>query len=371
MTMKQEDKDRLENLLKDIEGKTERILGYPVSTDFNFDKLNEFLKYPLNNLGDPYTKSTWKVDSREFECEVIDFMAKLFRAPKDDYWGYITNGGSEGNLYGLYLARELYPKGIVYFSKETHYSVSKNLHLLNMRSIMIRSTENGEIDYDDLHETIKIHRDKPAIIFANIGTTMTEAKDDIVKIRGILNNLMITENYIHSDAALYGGIAPFVDNKPNYDFEDGTDSISVSGHKSFGSPVPCGILVARKSNVNRIARSIAYIGSLDTTITGSRNGLTPIILWYTIKTLGIEGLKKRVEHSLEMAAYTEMKLKELGIDAWRNTDAFTVVFPEVDKKIKEKWQLATADGRTHIILMPNVTKIQVDEFLNDIKISKQ
>lgn len=187
----------------------------------------------------------------------------------------MTNGGSEGNLYGLYLAREIYPKGIVYYSQDTHYSVSKNLHLLNMRHIMIRSRPNGEMDYDDLKETLRIHRDKPVIVFANIGTTMTEAKDDLKKINSTLENLVITEHYIHSDAALCGGLAPFIDPRAPFDFKDGADSISVSGHKSFGSPVPCGILVARKRHVSRIARSIAYIGSLDTTITGSRNGLTP------------------------------------------------------------------------------------------------
>ncbi|HLI95216.1 MAG TPA: hypothetical protein VKT72_03895 [Candidatus Baltobacteraceae bacterium] len=49
---------------------------------------------------------------------------------------------------------------------------------MDMRHIMIRAQRNGEIDYDDLRETLKIHRDVPPIVFANIGTTMTEARDD-------------------------------------------------------------------------------------------------------------------------------------------------------------------------------------------------
>lgn len=371
MKLKQSDHKRLIDLLTRIENNTERFLGYPVSKDFNYKDLIEFLKYPLNNLGDPFTASTWKVDTREFECEVIDFMASLFRAEADNYWGYVTNGGSEGNLYGLYIAREMYPKGIAYYSQDTHYSVSKNLHLLNMRHIMIRSQSNGEIDYDDLRETIKINRDKPAIIFANIGTTMTEAKDDLKQIESILKDLVITERYIHSDAALCGGLAPFIDPRAAFDFKDGADSISVSGHKSFGSPIPCGILVAKKSNVNRIARSIAYIGSLDTTITGSRNGLTPLFLWYMIRKQGMDGLRKRVTHALSMAEYTENRLKQAGVKAWRNPNAITVVFPEVSRQIKEKWQLATADGKTHLICMPNVTKNQINEFIEDLNTDKK
>ena len=367
MELSQEDRNRLKHFLDGIKARTENFLGYPVSKDFDYKELFEFLKYPLNNLGDPFTPSTWKVDSREFEREVVTFMATLFRADADAYWGYVTNGGSEGNLYGLYLARELHPKGVVYYSQDTHYSVSKNLHLLNMRHIMIRSQANGEIDYDDLHETLKINRDKPAIIFANIGTTMTEAKDDIFKIKSILQELVISENYIHSDAALCGGLAPFINPRAAFDFKDGADSISVSGHKSFGSPIPCGILVARKENVTRIARSIAYIGSLDTTITGSRNGATPLFLWYTIKKLGLDGMKKRVEHALAMAEYTENSLVDAGVATWRNPNAITVVLPEVAASIKEKWQLATAEGKTHLICMPNVQKKQIDEFLDDLK----
>jgi len=367
MPLQQEDSDRLKSCLEEIKEKTENFLGYPVSKDFDYKELFAFLEYPLNNLGDPFAPSTWKVDSREFEREVITFMASLFRAEDDDYWGYVTNGGSEGNLYGLYLARELYPKGVVYYSQDTHYSVSKNLHLLNMPHIMIRSQPNGEIDYDDLHETLKINRDKPAIIFANIGTTMTEAKDDLIKIKSILKTLVITEHYIHSDAALCGGLAPFISPRAAFDFRDGADSISVSGHKSFGSPIPCGILVAKKQNVSRIARSIAYIGSLDTTITGSRNGITPLFLWYTIKKLGLSGMESRVNQALSMAEYTENSLLNIGVDAWRNPNAITVVFPEVPTNIKEKWQLATAEGKTHLICMPGIHKSQIDTFVDDLK----
>ena len=357
---------RVKEFTTRIQEKTETYMGYPVSKDFDYQELLELLQYPLNNLGDPFIDSTWKVDSREFEREVVEFFAELLRAPEDNWWGYVTNGGTEGNLYGLYLARELYPKGICYFSQETHYSVAKNLHLLNMRHIMIRTQENGEIDYDDLKETLRLHRDLPAIIFANSGTTMTEAKDDIKKITSILDEFSLANRYIHSDAALCGAINPFLDPRPAYDFADGADSISISGHKFIGSPIPCGIVLARKDKVDRIARSIAYIGCLDTTITGSRNGFTPMVMWYAINKWGKEGLARRANHSLKIAKYTEDKLKNLGIAAWRNPNAITVVFPEISEHLKEKYQLATANGITHLICMPNVEEHHIDAFINDL-----
>lgn len=359
--------EKLQQLLEDAERARDEYLGYPVAKDFDYHALARFLDVPLNNLGDPFTDSTWQVDSRELEREVVQFFARLMRAEDGDWWGYVTNGGSEGNLYGLYLARELYPNGIVYFSEETHYSVSKNLHLLNMRHIMIRAQGSGEIDYDDLRETLKIHRDSPPIVFANIGTTMTEGRDDIARIRTLLQELAIPQYYIHSDAALCGPVAPFLEPRPAFDFADGADSIAISGHKFIGSPIPCGIVLARKRNVDRIARSIAYIGCLDTTITGSRNGLTPIILWAAIQRHGEAGLRRRVQDSLALAAYAEEEMKKRGIAAWRNPNALTVVFPAAPDTVKQRWQLATAKGLSHIITVPGVSRQNIDRFIADLE----
>jgi len=364
-----EEDQLLVQLLADVKHNTEFFMGYPVSKDFNYEELMPFLQYPMNNLGDPFVPSTYAVGSRELEKEVVKFFADLFRAQSDDWWGYVTNGGSEGNLYGLYLARELHPKGMVYYSEATHYSVQKNLHLLNMENIIISTQANGEIDYDDLENTIRMNRQMPVIIMANIGTTMTEARDDIGRIKAILKKLAIKHYYIHADGALSGSYSAFVEPRPAFDFADGADSIAISGHKFLGSPMPCGVVVAKKSNRDRIARSVAYIGSMDTTISGSRNGHSPLFLWYTIKKLGTAGLKERAMRCLEVAKYAEKELQKIGIQAWRNPNAITVNFPEPPLQIRKKWQLAAESGWSHIICMPNVSKKQINELLAEILVS--
>lgn len=356
----------LEDLLEELKLKTSLFMGYPVAKDFNYKELMPFLKYPMNNLGDPFVPSTYAVGSREIEKEVVQFFAELFRAQQNDWWGYVTNGGSEGNLYGLYLARELHPKGMVYHSEATHYSVQKNLHLLNMPNIVISAQQRGEIDYEDLENTIKMNRHIPVIIIANIGTTMTEARDDVSKIKQILKKLAIQHYYIHVDGALSGSYSALIEPKPAFDFEDGADSIAISGHKFIGSPMPCGVVVVKKSNRDRIARAVSYIGSMDTTISGSRNGHSPLFLWFTIKKLGISGLKERAQHCLKTAAYAELRLKEIGISAWRNPNAITVNFPEPNLRIRQKWQLAAEGGWSHIICMPNITTAQIDQLVQEL-----
>ncbi|MDR6781716.1 histidine decarboxylase [Pedobacter africanus] len=361
----------LAQLLEEVKLNTRYFMGYPVSKDFSYAELMPFMEYPMNNLGDPFVPSTYAVGSREIEKEVVRFFAELFRAQADDWWGYVTNGGSEGNLYGLYLARELHPKGMVYYSEATHYSVQKNLHLLNMSNIVISTQDNGEIDYEDLENTIRMNRHMPVIIMANIGTTMTEARDDISKIRQILKKLAIKHYYIHADGALSGSYSALIEPRPAFDFADGADSIAISGHKFIGSPIPCGVVVAKKSNRDRIARSVAYIGSMDTTISGSRNGHSPLFLWYTIKKLGVKGLKERARHCLEVAAYAEQQFKAIGLPAWRNPNSITVNFPEPDIRIRQKWQLAAENSWSHIICMPNISKNQIDELVAEITAVKK
>lgn len=358
------DQARLDAFFVEARRKAERYMGYPAAKDLDASALVEALSLPINNIGDPFSKSTWQVDSREFEREVMQFFAKLLRAPAGAWWGYVTNGGTEGNLYGLYLARELHPHGIVYFSQDAHYSVIKNIHFLNMRHIMIRSLPNGEIDYEDLREAMHLHRDVTPIIFANIGTTMTEAKDDISTIRGIIDDLAIPDTYIHSDAALSGMIAPFLDPVPAFDFAAGADSIAISGHKFLGSPLPCGLVLALQKHVDRIARSIAYIGNLDTTVSGSRNGLTPLILWRTLRSLGMDGLRQRVADALALTDHAERRLRDGGLDVRRNPGAITLYFPAPSPALIDNWQLASSRGMSHLILVPGMSPRVLDEFID-------
>lgn len=364
--MTTQEKERLDRFLNQIPDRAVNAIGYPFACDFDYKELYPLFRYSLNNVGDPFIESTYDVTSRSMEREVVDFFADLFQAPAHNRWGYVTNGGSEGNLYGLYVAREIYPRAMVYYSEATHYSVSKSAHLLNMPAIVIRTSATGEMDYNDLRSSLTLHRHQPAIVIANIGTTMTEAKDDVHTIREILREAAIKSSYIHCDAALAGNYLPLLEDGPQFDFMQGADSIACSGHKFLGSPFPCGVVIVRKNYKERIGQPVPYIGSIDTTIAGSRNGHNPVLLWYAIKQQGREGMRERALVSLSLAAYTQRKLQEGGIPAWRNDNALTVVFPKPVESICRKWQLASEAGQSHIICMPGITKEMIDDFIGEL-----
>ena len=366
MALSDPDRARLDKLYQDLLAMGPYSVGYPCNQVFDYSELYRFLSLPINNVGDPFSGSNYRLNTHEFEREVVRDFARFTRAPADDHWGYVTNGGTEGNMYGLYVARELLPQGMVYFSEDTHYSVAKILRVQHTRNIMIKAQDNGEIDYEDLRETLRIHRDVPPIIFANIGTTMKGAIDDLSRIRAILEDLAIGESYVHADAALSGMILPFVDKPTPWTFADGADSISISGHKLLGCPLPCGVVIARRHNVDRIARAIEYIGALDTTISGSRNALAPLMLWHRLRSLGDDGVRALVQRCLEVAEYAVQALRQRGINAWRHDEnSITVVFPRPPEALMRKWIIAPRKKIGHIITLPPIDEKVVEAFADD------
>lgn len=347
------------------------FVGFPVAIDFDYQELYPLLRYPLNNVGDPFAEAPlYALHSDHIEREVITFFADVFRAPADDRWGYVTNGGTEGNLYALYVARERQPEATVFYTDTAHYSIAKNTYLLRQKTCVVATRPSGEMDYDDLARQLQAYRGKPVIIVATVGTTMTEARDDVARIREAAAAAGVARAFVHVDAALTGLCAALLRPRHRFDFADGADSISVSGHKFIGSPIPCGVVLVRASDREGVRRPTPYTGTPDITISGSRNGHTPIILWYAIRRWGVAGFKKRAEDSRALADYTHQALQRIGWEAWRNPQAITVVLRTPPDDTVRKWQLATYDGWSHIICMPGMTTGRIDRFITDLAAAK-
>src|SRR5262249_32270858 len=79
------------------------------------------------------------------------------------------------------------------------------------------------------------------------------------------------------------------------------------------------------------------------------------------------GLLQLATEGLALAEYTVQQLQSIGITAWRNPHALTVVFPKPSEMICHKWQLASDQDISHLICMPGVTKGQIVGFVQDCK----
>ncbi|MFT0137339.1 histidine decarboxylase [Alcanivoracaceae bacterium MT1] len=370
MTLSIKDHDRLDEFWAYCVKNQYFNIGYPESADFDYTILERFLRFSINNCGDWSKYCNYLLNSFSFEKEVMEYFADLFSIPFDDSWGYVTNGGTEGNMFSCYLAREMFPEGTLYFSRDTHYSVSKISRLLRMKSRVIESRPDGEIDYDDLVKKIVMDDEKNPIIFANIGTTLHGAVDDIRVIQHRLGQVGLERKdyYIHADAALSGMILPFADNPQPFTFADGVDAISVSGHKMIGSPIPCGIVIAKQQHVSLITSRIDYILADDKTISGSRNGHTPLIMWAAIRSRSFADWRNRVARCLDMAQYAVDQFQQAGIAAWRHRNSITVVFPKPSDALCKKHCLAASGDIAHLITTAHHHDTQtIDTLINDVR----
>ena len=349
--------------------------GYPYNLRYNHEELYPFMKYSINNLGDPFVTSNYGVHSRQFELAVCDFFASLWKLPsREDYWGYVTTCGTEGNLHGVLLAREVHPEGVLYSSAESHYSLFKAARYYRMKAEAIDTLVTGEIDYDHLETRIAKNLDKPVIVNVNVGTTVKGAVDNLDRILRILHNLRVPRErfYIHCDGALFALMLPFVQYAPEINFNKPVDSIAVSGHKMLGCPMPCGVAITRRKHVDKVEQRIEYLNSVDTTIMGSRNGQAPLFMWYSLKRKGVQGIRRDVQHCMDTAMYLRDKLRQTGIVAKLNDLSSTVCMERpVDEALVQRWQLACQEDIAHVVVMPNVTREKIDMFVEEFASSRK
>lgn len=302
-------------------------IGFPAATDIDFSAIASLSPGTLNNIGDPTIPGLERRNVKDLEWEVVQILAELFRAPPEDRWGCVTSGGTEGNLYGLYLARTRFPDGVVYFAETAHYSVAKAAHLLGLDAVPVPADERGALDYRAFGAAVGERAGRPAIVVATVGTTMTEAVDDVSAIRAALAAIGVgpDRRHVHVDAALAGMPLALMGHHSSCDLGGDVDSLSISGHKFLATPEPCGVLITRRSHRNRVARAVSYIGGVDATIAGSRSGHTVLQLWWALRSLGLAAHRRRAERARAVAAHALQRLTEVGWEAWRHEHAFTVV----------------------------------------------
>ena len=63
----------------------------------------------------------------------------------------------------------MHPDGILYASRDTHYSIFKAARMYRMECVKVDTLMSGEIDCTDFRAKLLANKDKPAIINVNIG----------------------------------------------------------------------------------------------------------------------------------------------------------------------------------------------------------
>ena len=356
------------------------MFGYPANME-NYSYTTSYLRhleskmYLMNNCGDPYQKGNYGMDSKSTEKKIIALVAENFGVADGEYWGYITSGGTESNFWGIREGYNRFPKGKLYFSKDTHYSVEKyvfdgeNSERYPYEKIDTDSV--GRISVEKLVEACERDREagyEGAILVLTWGTTCRGAADDVRAVTEALKSRGI-EYYCHIDAAHFGGIAKNQTDAPKVEGLSalGADSIAVSMHKFMGTARVNGVLLAL---ARRDRPVIDYIGQEDSTFLGSRDYL-PFSTYQRAR----EMLTRLPEdHFSSNVRYFAEKLDASGVEYEREGFSNTFVIKKPSDEVCKKYQLATfvlSDGieRAHIIIFPFHEREIMDELVGDLALN--
>lgn len=374
--------EQLNDFEEHIQSKGDCFIGYPcnrafdLKTFFDWWTQSHLSKIPLNDVGNPDDNSSYGLNARVFERELLMRFATLYKLPLEKAWGYTTTGGTLGNEQGLYLGREnlrKHGKVMLYVSEEAHYSIRSLAKVLDIEIRIIKCQANGEMNYEELRKAIDPLR--PALFSVSIGTTFKGAIDDITQIHEIVKQKGVKYSYFHADAALFGGHLSFLNDPaaPKIDFQNSPfDSCAVSGHKFFGSPIPVGFFLVKREHISLLQEDyIEYINSSNVTIPCSRSALSTLILWWLLQTKSDE-YPSEAKMLLDNALYLQNRLEAIGVRAHLNAYSNTVYFSCPSKSLCEKWFLATTHcshlgALAHVVVMQHVSKELLDSFVLDMQ----
>ena len=365
-----------------------RVLGFPAATDIDYRHTGGLLAGLVNHLGDPEVPGRWPVHLLDWEREVIATSLRWFGGEPDSCWGYVTAGGSsEGVLHGMWLGRERFPDPPhVYASTAAHYCVAKAARLLGLPLTRVATDAGGAMRPEQLAAAVKAREGRAVLLVATVGTTMTEAVDDLPALHAALDAAGAVRRHVVVDAALSGPMLALAPNSTDSTGSAGgglvgvvggllgggvgcgaADAVCFSGHKFLGTPIVCGVTLTRRVHSERVARRVAYIGSRDVTVSGSRSGLSVAQLWWALHRYGPDRLRARAVQARAVAANAVTALCGIGWNAWRHSHACTEVLdPAPPEPITRRWALPVAEGRSHLVCVPGVTDERVTAFVTDL-----
>lgn len=272
---------------------------------------NRFLKYNPNNLGN-WTNGKNLTGTKKIESELIKMLVDLYKADKKNIEGYITSGGTEGNIFSCWIGREYLKNKIkkgkicLLITSLTHYSVRKAGEICEIPYFLVSLNKQFSIDKNDFIERVeKLYRNgfRGFLVCLTFGYTITGTNDNIEEIDKMIKQINIKnkdiEFFVWVDGAINGWIRPFLDQ--NFSpFKYKSVKIFFSDFHKFGMmPYPAGFILYRKELRKLIEKEIPYLEEKDNTLLGSRQGVVSLAFWYLIQKLGINGFKNIYRKLLE------------------------------------------------------------------------
>jgi len=365
-----------------------------------------FIKHNPGNLGVWSDDITSTSGTTRFEYDVIHAMIDLYHGNHTVLGGYITSGGTEGNIYSVWLGRTTLEKTIpkdhicLILTNLTHYSLRKAANICGIpQFITPLHVSSWSMDPDGILATIHDLYTKGYrgfIIPLTIGYTVTGTNDDIDAIENIIDRckreLKGIQFFSFIDGALSGLIVPFLDRTFRPFRSKNIRTFVVDFHKFGLVPYPAGIVIYTRKDTRTIEQPIAYLPQKDATLLGSRSGIPAVSVWTMIHRLGMQGYTDLAKRQMENKTYFLSRLRSISKDIQIITDPKSLscglifrnlphhrltsaiesrysFYPavmdlEFFPRIRKKETLYTC------FFLPHMTKAVLDSFISDIRRSR-
>lgn len=276
--------------------------------------------------------------AHEVERRVIRWIAE-FIGYDPNAAGYLSTGGSAGNLIGLAVARQQRagfdaasvgmcggPQLTAYVSREGHASVDKAMSLLGMgRNQLRRIAVNDDftIDLDALKKRVSEDRKtgfRPICVVGNAGTTNTGAVDPLEALADFCRG---QDMWFHIDAAYGGAAAGTAIVGDLFRGLERADSVVLNPHKWLYVPAEASCILVRNPRALRDTFRIvadylrdenepASDGPVDFKDYGPQlhRSFRALKVWMTFKAYGAAKLRAAIESNIEIMRYLAQRIDD-------------------------------------------------------------
>jgi len=250
--------------------------------------------------------------------------------------GIFLSGGSMANLSAIVAAREARlgahdARAVVYYSDQTHSSVSKALRVLGFSTAqrrMVATTDDFRLDVGALEAAIATDRAngmRPFCVVANAGTTNTGAVDPLHDIA----NLSEREGlWLHVDGAYGAAAVLHPRGKAALSGLERADSITLDPHKWLFQPYELGCLLVRDARhlhhafrvsdddhadyLADVARhTYEDVNFFDRGIQLTRS-FKALKLWLSLRTFGLAAFRGAIQVGFDVADFAQQWLEASG-----------------------------------------------------------
>jgi aromatic-L-amino-acid/L-tryptophan decarboxylase len=259
--------------------------------------------------------------------------------------GHFTTGGAEANATGALLALTHAVPGfsetgvvaaagplVLYTSKESHTAWYKIAHQsgLGRSAVRLVATDGtGRMDVQSLRAAVREDRATgrvPFLLVGTAGTTNAGMMDPLVPLAEVASQEGL---WFHVDAAWGGGLAFTSRAGSALAGIERADSVTFDAHKWLSAPMGAGMVFTRHPDVLRDTFRVAasYMPSAHELVDPYVSSMqwsrrcSGLKVFMGLAAAGWEGVRRALEHQLDMAALLAQTLPEAG---WRVVNASPV-----------------------------------------------